>query len=274
MLPAQSPAPSVTGIRRALGESGLEIVQALPAPDREVPAARWEIEVLVHYDDSEGTPIDYRVWLEPTATDEETHVSWDDDDLRQKVRNSRYCLGVSAYFEGKREIDYQRQLELLSIVAPKQIALVDRSACCGRSRQWTLDVLESSQTPHLFEVHTVNEDSGSAVWLHTHGLLRFGIPELEVMDTEQERSRQMKTLLTQVAEWFLRCGTPPMDDAFDACPEIQTLVWLPWQVAIDQLPRTVRHAFERDVFHRAPAAMLFVPQKRIFGWRRYLIPGV
>ena len=271
VLPAQSPAPSVTGVRHALNESDLEIVQALPAPDREMPAARWELEVLVHYADSEGTPVDYRVWLEPTATDDETHVSWKDDDLRHQVGESRYSLGVSAYFEGSKGIGYRRQLELLSIVAPTLIATVDRSACCGRSRQWALNVVESSKEPPLYEVHTIKAGDESAIWLHTHGLLRFGIPEVELVDAEQKNCQTLKTLLARVADWFLKCGAPPMDDPFEACPDIPPLVWLPWQVAMERLPRSI--AIERDVFHRAPAAMLFVPQKGFFGWRRYLMPG-
>jgi hypothetical protein len=54
-------------------------------------------------------------------------------------------------------------------------------------------------------IHALTDDRGGWEWLHTHGLVKFGRPELEVYDVPAELAAAAGPLLNEIA-WYMADG--------------------------------------------------------------------
>jgi hypothetical protein len=99
--------------------------------------------------------------------------------------------------------------------------------------------------------------------LHTHGLGRCGVAELEMLDVPPEGSGLCAKLLNAVAAQFVEHGMPPPGEPFDAGMNL-TLVWFPWEQALKHVrPGCLGAEADRDEGHRGASAVLLVPRR---GW--------
>lgn len=76
------------------------------------------------------------------------------------------------------------QLKLIDALMPEPVAIIDESAEQIFSGQWA-HLAAASNTPpspqYIYQIHAVTDEKDE-VWLHTHGLARCGLPEIEILD--------------------------------------------------------------------------------------------
>jgi hypothetical protein len=274
LLPEAQEAPSITEVLGRLGRCGLDIAGARPAGDRESSLSRWEIEVQVRFSATETTP--FRVWLEPTERYTRAHLDWPRLLTRaeqEAARRSRWSLGVSTLLGRECLRGFHHQLRLLDAVAPEITVVMDLAACTPHPEAWLREVAASRVPPaptNLYAIHAVYDDRAARGprWMHTHGLLRCGSIELEILNAPDADVDLLSELLNAVAPRFIEDGPVEPDEPFLA-GEALSLVWLPWREALARVPGGIPGLGpDRDPAHSLPSGALFAPGRRLFG-RRY-----
>lgn len=166
--------------------------------------------------------------------------------LRYPLMRSEQALlpncskGISVLVEpGNDPFDtFDLQLLILCNLVPNLILAVDRSAEQVFPGDWVRFSanFESTVASHLlYSVQAVTE--GDKIWLHTHGLSRYGLAELEILDCPAENYQYYGDLLHAVATTYLseRTKMSPYTPMLVAhlsndTPLVVTLV--PWTEAV------------------------------------------
>jgi len=270
LLPAGADDPGVTAAIVHLEQSDLNIVDRRMAAEREMEGARWELEVEIGWD-PDAEPVLYRVWLEPAERLEKVHLEMgylQPEDL-EASRQSRWSIGVSTRFGDRPLESFHQQIRVLNTVAPGAVVTFDISASWPRSGDWLRDTAAAQAPPspeNLYSVHAVvDHQAEDRVWLHTHGLLRCGSMELELLDAPAEHAPTLCNLLGAAAAMTLELGPPPPDESFLVGQGLE-LVWLPWERGLSHVPRGAAGSHrDRDEYHSHPSGILFAPGEKWLG---------
>lgn len=137
-------------------------------------------------------------------------------DLATGVRAARWSLVVESLLDPADPV--RSWATLASVIADEPSALALLDATTGRwfdRRELVEEALDSELGPGpdvLWQVQVVSTsedlDAGTA-WLFTRGLLRCGLPELELLELPGEHVRTGARLLDTVAELLVEEGPPP-----------------------------------------------------------------
>ncbi len=106
----------------------------------------------------------------------------------EAIARSESALTVFMEFPGDSRKAYHLQLKVVKAMVPDLLAVMDESAERLVSGRWVTLATESNVAPSaqsLFTIQAVGGENGS-VWLHTHGLNRCGLYELEVLGSDQD----------------------------------------------------------------------------------------
>ena len=251
LVGARREPPGPDAIRTALGQAGVEVGEIREPRGLVSPSSLWELGFELRWPERE--PHFVSIWVEPSprALVEplvEGRLGGRDltDEVRGLARESRYAIGVAAGFDAHPLLDFHRQLALVHAITPELALLVDTDALEVRAPSWLNEtaIAEVPPSPRsLYSVHAVaGDDQGhpedTPIWLHTHGLLRCGCIELDMVDVPRAASTLCADLLHTVAAMFLEYGVPPPDEPFLAGQDLE-LVWMPWEQAMGRLGRNV-----------------------------------
>jgi len=184
---------------------------------------------------------------------------------RRRLSASRYSLSTSMRFGTRPLEDWHRQLQLMVSLAPRAVAYVDVSAAMAHEAAWALDAAAAPVAPpprSLYAVHALMPESRKARGaLHTHGLARCGLLELEMLDVTPRALAPCALLLNAVAALLLDRGLPAPGEPFEVGRQL-SLVWLPWDEARQPSGRSSDGRGRRDEHHRGPTAVLFAPGRK------------
>lgn len=100
---------------------------------------------------------------------------------------------------------YHLQLMVAKAIVPDLVAILDESAERLVSGRWVALATESAVPPSataLFTVQAVCE-SDDAIWLHTHGLNRCGLYELEILNSDKQVYSEHHHLINTFASVIL-----------------------------------------------------------------------
>lgn len=106
----------------------------------------------------------------------------------EAVRTAKAALVTAMEFGDDPLASYHAQLKLVDAMVPDKLAVLDDSSEKLLSPLWVSLAASSHIHPspnYLFTVQAVGGEDGQ-VWLHTHGLNRCGISELEILDSDRE----------------------------------------------------------------------------------------
>ena len=270
-LPGACDCPDVTSIFKILEGAELGLEPPCLASNRTIPDSRWEIE-LTHVD-HRGTQ-EFRLWVIPSEKLESFH--FDLAHLQEgeiaAARESRWSLGLSTVFGVDPLADFHQQLILLAALAPAALLFFDVTACRAHNRSWVLETAASRVPPSpqtLFSIHAVLPEGGRnrGLWLHTHGLIRCGITELEICNLPTTAASSFSRLLNTVATMFMETGMPGPQQPFSPGAGFE-LIWIPWQLGLRKVRRgSLGAQQDRNAFHSSPSAMLFAHHHGWFGPR-------
>ncbi len=136
----------------------------------------------------------------------------------EKLKNAQRSLNIMMKIDGKPpKTAFHFQIKLAAACVPDLIGLVDESAEHVFPPKWAKLAAKSKVTPgpqDMFYVHAVSAENGE-VWLHTHGLCRFGLTEVEILNSDSKNFRGHYNLLSAYASYL--CD---MNEGFDAHKDI------------------------------------------------------
>lgn len=189
----------------------------------------------------------------------------EDGNIDEAMSQKNY-VEVSMNFEGNTLQSFLFQLKVLNTIVPNASIVIDFSAYRLLSGKWLKMTAQSDVPPspdYLYVLHTVYEEKEGKTdyWFHTHGLLRCGIVELEMLNFGSG-PQQMYDLINNVVKMFL---SKPIKEN-----EIFTtgydgmninLIWLRHEEIMKDLPQTilggVKDRVGKDNPHKEPSGILF-----------------
>lgn len=124
---------------------------------------------------------------------------------KEKILNSKQAITVFMKYNKNYDVCYHLQLKICASIAPDMVGLLDESAEKLLPAKWVLEAAEIETPPNpksIFNVHAVQGNDGK-VWLHTHGLARCGVPELEIVESSEVNSRNHYYLIATYAVYIL-----------------------------------------------------------------------
>ncbi len=119
--------------------------------------------------------------------------------------NAKRALTIFMKFHDHPKKDYHLQIKLAYAMVPDLIGVMDESAEKVIPKKWVELSAKSSVEPSakdLFLVQAVSGEKGR-VWLHTHGLCRCGITELEIVDSKNENYQNHYNLIATYAMYLI-----------------------------------------------------------------------
>ena len=189
-----------------------------------------------------------------------------DEELYAIGRADR-ALTVFMKFGVDGQKSYHLQLKIAVAMVPDLLAIVDESAeklVCARWATLAADSAVVPGTSVLFTVHAVT-DEGGEVWLHTHGLNRCGLYELEILKSDKENYNNHYYLISALASHLLdkddRTSEPGVGVYIgmlnDRLPIVATYV--SWTKALDEYRSLVLgSADDREEGHNGRTAPVFI----------------
>lgn len=190
-----------------------------------------------------------------------------DDESFRMARQQKKCICVSLYFGSDNLTSFLLQLKLLDAIVPNASLVIDFVSYRLLSPHWLKMTAQSSVPPspdYLYTLHCVfdeKENDERRYWFHTHGLLRCGSVELEMLDIGKGYE-QMQVLINTAVKKFLTSPTKESERftiGYDGMGI--NLCWLRWEEAIKQFAPDVLGGKNdrkgKDNVHTDPGGVLF-----------------
>ncbi len=127
------------------------------------------------------------------------------DDEIVKLRNAKIALTIFMEFHKDSKKSYHLQLKLAIAMVPNLLAIMDESAERMIPSRWATITASSNVVPgpsDLYTVQAVSGDNGE-IWLHTHGLCRCGLTELEILQSDKENYNNHYYLISAFASYMI-----------------------------------------------------------------------
>lgn len=127
------------------------------------------------------------------------------EDELKKLKNAEVALIIYMKFNKNSKKSYHLQLKIALAMVPDMIGLMDESAEKMLPPTWVRMTANSKVLPganDLFTVQAVSNDKGE-VWLHTHGLCRCGVTELEILQSDKENYNNHYNLISTFASYLI-----------------------------------------------------------------------
>lgn len=189
------------------------------------------------------------------------------EEEKQDILNARRAITIFMKFDGDAKKCFHLQLKLATSLIPDLIGVMDESAEKMLPAKWVRMMAESKVLPSskdLFNVQAVNGKDGS-VWLHTHGLCRCGVTELEILNSDKDHTQQHYNLIMTYA-MFLLDKKEPFDPIYNGAyigrlvngyPVVVTAV--PWVEGLNKYKRLKNgNAKDRNNGHNSKTSIIFL----------------
>ncbi len=123
----------------------------------------------------------------------------------EKLRNTKIALTIYMKFNENAKKSFHLQLKLIHAIMPNLLAVMDESAEKLLPANWVRMSIRTEVYPSANDLYTVQAVSGKngEVWLHTHGLCRCGLTELEILESDTENYNNHYNLIATFASYLL-----------------------------------------------------------------------
>lgn len=200
-----------------------------------------------------------------------------DDKSMDAATKPAYYLQSTMQFHESAIDSFHFQLKLMDAIVPEASLVIDFMSIRLLSAKWLKMTAQSKIPPssdYLYSIHYVydeNENKETTYWLHTHGLHRCTLPELEMVNIKQG-IEQMDTLLQTVIKNFLTDLRPELEEfpiAYDGLGI--NMCWQRWEDALKRFPESLLGGLkdrEDDPedgspnVHASPSGILFAVEER------------
>lgn len=206
----------------------------------------------MHFDDERGMMItfkvddtEYEAAVAPTPVEipsmfRPEHTFTEEE--FQQIDAATMGIYVCMDFDGDNNKCFHDQLRIINAMFPEILCVLDCPSEKLLSGKWVALAASSSVLPaprYLFTVQAIS-DGGDEVWLHTHGLKRCGLYELEILNSNKEFFNDHYKMIESFAVRMLESDDPiePGDGVFvaQAAGKVLTLTALDWKEALKFYP--------------------------------------
>lgn len=127
-----------------------------------------------------------------------------DIDIEQ-INETKIGIEANMTFNENSLNSYHLQLKLIDEILPEKLAVLDYSSEKILSGKWVEMAAKSNIPPAPRYIYTAQAVSGedTCVWIHTHGLNRCGISELEVLDSKRDTYSCHYNIIETMANRFI-----------------------------------------------------------------------
>ena len=217
----------------------------------------------MHFDEERGMLItfvidgaEYQAAMNPVDVEIPSFVrpehSFTDEEF-QKLDEARTGLSICMDFDGDSNRCFYDQLRFINVLFPELLAILDCPSEKLLSGKWVALAAKSSVLPaprYMFTVQAISDD-GEEVWLHTHGLKRCGLYELEILGSSKEFFNDHYKMIESFALQMLESDDPvkPGDALLigQAAGKALTMTAVNWQEALKYYPDvTIGTAEDRE----------------------------
>lgn len=135
------------------------------------------------------------------------------EEEKENILKARKSLTIFMKFGSNIKKSYHLQLKLAFAMVSDLIGVMDESAEKMLPPKWVVMTANSNILPsssNLFNVHAV-VGKNKEVWLHTHGLCRCGITELEILESSEENYKNHYNLISTYAMYLID-KSPKIED--------------------------------------------------------------
>jgi len=162
------------------------------------------------------------------------------EDERMEMQQSPQIVECLAYLDlNAPQQDTMIQLAVLDAVAGECYAVVDEISSVFFGGTWLAEMAISYTPPNPevnYIIHAVSpENPEEGYWLHTHGLLKYGLPELEILQVKQNNIYICQYLIQTLALQLIDNPELWLEDKCCLARSEQEEIWvsfMPWQQAI------------------------------------------
>ncbi|MCI8460243.1 MAG: DUF4026 domain-containing protein [Bacilli bacterium] len=182
----------------------IEKIENLKIKEKDFNTEKGYISIKLEYEDE-----DYEVGFFPSEISvPEYYLSKNfffTEEEREVLLKARKSLTIFMKFSDDYKKSYHLQLKLATAMVPDLIGVMDESAEKMLPAKWVFMTANSKVLPNpksLFTVQAVAGDN-KEVWLHTHGLCRCGIPELEILNSDEANYQNHYNLISTYAMYLL-----------------------------------------------------------------------
>lgn len=135
------------------------------------------------------------------------------DEELSALKNREEAVTVFMPFKADSQRSYHLQLKLAVALVPDMVGIYDESEEKLLSPRWVKMAAESRILPSPDSLYTVQAVSGKGtdIWLHTHGLCRCGLSELEILQSNRENIDRHYELISHLASMMINKQTSPDD---------------------------------------------------------------
>lgn len=122
---------------------------------------------------------------------------------KEHIRDTKTAVLTELLCNGTPLNSYHLQIKIIAEILNKNLlAVYDSDSINVLSGKWVEQAAKSSVTPcplYIFSIHAVPDKKGDFIWLHTHGLSRYGLNELDILDSKPDFCIEHSLLLQNLA---------------------------------------------------------------------------
>ena len=185
---------------------GVEIKEKI-MPSEDLPG-----KLVISY---EGTDFEVGFYIGDFYTEEmyQWQLQYFTEEEKEQILKTNKALNIYMKFNGNPKKCYHLQLKLVYAMIPEMVALCDESAERLLNKKWVELAAKSNVLPSptsLYTVQAVYDEN--EVWLHTHGLCRCNLHEIEILGSNKDDSRTHYDLISNYACRLLDEKNPTLED--------------------------------------------------------------
>lgn len=182
----------------------------------------------------------------------------------EKIKNSKSALTIFMKFNNDSIKSYHLQLKLAVAMVPNMLGVMDESAEKMMPKTWVKMAAQSKVRPStndLYIVQAVSHENGE-VWLHTHGLCRCGITELEILQSDSKNYNNHYNVITTFASYLIEKKKKFNNSAYigmlsNRQPVVVT--YLPWTKGLREYRKlSLGSSEDRENGHNSKTSIIFM----------------
>lgn len=186
------------------------------------------------------------------------------EEEKEALKNAKASLTLFMKFNHDAKKSYHLQLKLALAMIPDMLGIMDESAEKMLPAAWVKMTAESKVLPSantLYNVQAVSNDEGET-WLHTHGLCRCGLTELEILNSDQQNYNNHYNLISTFASYLLDKKEEYQGSAYigllvNRQPVVAT--YLPWTQGLNEYKNLkLGNLEDRKNGHNSKTSIIFL----------------
>ncbi len=179
-----------------------------------------------------------------------------------KISDCDKCLVLSMEFNEDFLKQYKMQLLLASFLLPDLVCIIDESSENILHYKQVRSISMSSCLPSssiLYRIHAVVDND--KIWIHTHGLSRCGLPELEIVESNKDNYLYHYNIIYTLADILINRGINEENKYFigyvnENIPLLVTLK--PWVDGLKEYPNIdLGGPVDRKMEHNTNFSIIF-----------------